>query len=228
MKILLVEDDQNIVLPVKEDLNDQNYTVEVASDGQEALNLLEMFDYDIILLDVTLPKMDGLSLCRRLRQKGENTPILMMTAKDTLQDKVLGLDAGADDYLVKPFELQELSARIRALLRRNSAALPPILEWEGLQLNPSTCEVFYQDQIIPLSPKEYQLLDFFLRNPRRVFSRSQILDHLWSFDRIPGEATVKTHIRSLRQKLAAVGASPDIIETIYGLGYRLREKSDCV
>ncbi len=228
MKILLVEDDQNIVIPVEEYLSDQNYIVEVSQDGQEAWNLLEAFSYDLILLDVMLPKIDGLSLCKRLRQQGNECPILMLTARDTLEDKVLGLDAGADDYLIKPFELQELSARIRALLRRNQTALPPILEWGDLHLNPSSCEVYYQDQLVMLSPKEYQLLEFFLRNPRRVFSRSQLLDRIWPFDRVPGEATIKTHIRSLRQKLNDVGASPDIIETVYGLGYRLKEYSNAL
>jgi DNA-binding response OmpR family regulator len=148
----------------------------------------------------------------------------MLTAKDTLENKIDGLDAGADDYLVKPFELDELSARIRALLRRGSSSLPPVLTWENLRLDPSSCEVFYQEQLLPLSPKEYKLLEFFLRNGRRVFSRAQILEHLWSFEQVPEEATVKAHIRGLRQKLEAAGAPHDLIETVYGLGYRLKEE----
>jgi DNA-binding response OmpR family regulator len=149
----------------------------------------------------------------------------MLTARDTITDKVMGLDAGADDYLVKPFNLQELSARIRALLRRGSSTLPPVLEWDSLRLDPSTCEVFYEARPVPLSPKEYSLLEFFLRNRRRVFSRAQILEHLWSFERLPEEATVKAHIRGLRQKLESVGAPNDLIETVYGLGYRLKQTS---
>lgn len=226
MKILLVEDDERISDAIVEDLSDQHYLVEVAQDGQEAWELVDVFDYDLILLDVMLPKVDGISLCRKLRSQGCQIPILMLTARDTVKDRVLGLDAGADDYLVKPFALQELSARVRALLRRNNTSLPPVLAWGDLRLDPSSCEVYYQHQQIPLSPKEYTLLEFFLRHERRVFSRSQLLEHLWPFERLPEEATVKAHIRSLRQKLDAVGAPSDLIETVYGLGYRLKEKPE--
>ena len=224
MKILLVEDDERIVDALSEDLTDQHYAVEVAHDGQAGLELVEAFTYDLILLDIMLPKLDGISLCRRLRSKGFCTPILMLTGRDTVTDKVLGLDAGADDYLVKPFDLEELSARIRALLRRESSTLPPVLEWGDLRLDPSTCEVSYKQQPLALSPKEYRLLEFFLRHDRRVFSRAQILEHLWPFEELPEEATVKAHIRSLRQKLQSAGVPPDLIETVYGLGYRLKQK----
>ncbi|MEA5511035.1 response regulator transcription factor [Crocosphaera sp. UHCC 0190] len=223
MKILLVEDDENIAIPIAEDLDDRNYVVEVAHDGQSAWELLDVFDYDLILLDVMLPKIDGIALCRQLRSSGCKTPILMLTARDTINDRVKGLDAGADDYLVKPFDLEELSARIRALLRRGEANLLPILVWGELSVDPSTCEVSYQGEMLNLSPKEYRLLEFFLRHPRRMFSRAQILDHLWSMDQLPEEATVKAHISSLRQKLKAAGMTSDIIETVYGLGYRLKE-----
>ncbi len=224
MKILLVEDDERIADALSEELTDQNYAVEVAHDGQAGLELVEAFTYDLILLDIMLPKLDGISLCRRLRSKGFCTPILMLTGRDTVTDKVLGLDAGADDYLVKPFDLEELSARIRALLRRESSTLPPVLEWGDLRLDPSTCEVSYKQQPLALSPKEYRLLEFFLRHDRRVFSRAQILEHLWPFEELPEEATVKAHIRSLRQKLQSAGVPPDLIETVYGLGYRLKQK----
>jgi DNA-binding response OmpR family regulator len=223
MKILLAEDDENITIPVVEDLNDRNYVVEVAHDGQTAWEMLDVFDYDIILLDWMLPKMDGISLCQKLRSQGCKTPILMLTARDTLTDRVTGLDAGADDYLVKPFELEELSARIRALLRRGESTLPPVLKWGDLSVDPSACEVSYQNSLIALSPKEYTLLEFFLRHPRRMFSRSQILDRLWPLEQLPEEATVKAHISSLRQKLKTAGVSSDVIETVYGLGYRLQD-----
>lgn len=226
MKILLVEDDERITDAIVEDLSDQHYLVEVAHDGQEAWELVDVFVYDLILLDVMLPKIDGITLCQKLRSQGCQTPILMLTARDTVKDRVMGLDAGADDYLVKPFALQELSARVRALLRRGNPSLPPVLVWGGLSLDPSSCEVFYEEQLIPLSPKEYTLLEFFLRHERRVFSRSQLLEHLWPFERLPEEATVKAHIRSLRQKLDAFGAPSDLIETVYGLGYRLKEKPE--
>ncbi len=224
MKILVVEDDEMISDAVVEYLSDQHYAVEAAYDGKSAWDLLEVFTYDLILLDVMLPEMDGIALCRKLRGKGMDIPILMLTAKDTLDNKIEGLDAGADDYLVKPFELGELSARIRALLRRGGSTTAPVLTWGQLSLDPSTCEVFFDQKELALSPKEYKLLEFFLRNGRRVFSRSQILEHLWSFEQVPEEATVKAHIRGLRQKLESVGAPSNLIETVYGLGYRLGEE----
>ncbi len=224
MKILVVEDDERISDAVVEYLSDLHYAVEAAYDGQAAWELLEVFTYDLLLLDVMMPRMDGVTLCSKIRKKGINVPILMLTAKDTLNDKIEGLDAGADDYLIKPFELEELSARIRALLRRGAATTAPILTWGDLSLDPSSCEVFYGEKPLALSPKEYKLLEFFLRNGRRVFSRGQILEHLWSFEQVPEEATVKAHIRGLRQKLDGVGAPSDLIETVYGLGYRLKER----
>jgi DNA-binding response OmpR family regulator len=226
MKILIVEDDERISDAIAEELSDRHYAVEVAYDGEEAWELLDVFTYDLILLDVMMPKMDGITLCQKIRAKGNSIPILMLTAKDTIGDKVIGLDAGADDYIIKPFDLEELTARIRALLRRGSTALPPVLAWGDLRLDPSTCEVFYQDSLLPLSPKEYKLLEFFLRNGRRVFSRAQILEHLWPFEQVPEEATVKAHIRGLRQKLELAGAPHDLIETVYGLGYRLKEQPE--
>ena len=224
MKILVVEDDEIISDAIVEYLSDQHYAVEAAYDGKSAWELLEVFTYDLILLDVMLPEMDGISLCRKLRNQGMDIPILMLTARDTLDNKIEGLDAGADDYLVKPFELEELSARIRALLRRGGATTAPVLTWGKLSLDPSTCEVFFDEKELALSPKEYKLLEFFLRNGRRVFSRAQILEHLWSFEQVPEEATVKAHIRGLRQKLESVGAPSNLIETVYGLGYRLGEE----
>jgi DNA-binding response OmpR family regulator len=145
----------------------------------------------------------------------------MLTARDTSSDKVLGLDIGADDYVVKPFDLPELLARIRALLRRETVAFSPILEWERLTLNPGECQVMYSHSPLTLTPKEYGLLELFLRNGSRVLSRSAILERVWAFEDIPGEETVKVHLRSLRQKLKAAGAPPNLIENIYGLGYRL-------
>ena len=226
MKILVVEDDERISDAIVEYLSDSHYAVEAVYDGQSAWELLEVFTYDMILLDVMMPRMDGVTLCGKLRKKGVNIPILMLTARDTLSDKIEGLDAGADDYLIKPFELEELSARIRALLRRGTVSTAPILTWGDLSLDPSSCEVFFAEKSLSLSPKEYKLLEFFLRNGRRVFSRAQILEHLWSFEQVPEEATVKAHIRGLRQKLEASGAPSDIIETVYGLGYRLKERPD--
>jgi DNA-binding response OmpR family regulator len=150
----------------------------------------------------------------------------MLTAKDTSADKVLGLDVGADDYVIKPFDLQELLARVRALLRRGNSALPPVLEWGSLRLDPNSCEVTYAEKLLSLTPKEYGLLELFLRSPGRVLSREIILEHLWSFEDIPGDDTVKTHIKRLRQKLKIVGVPSTLIETVYGLGYRLKTQGN--
>ena len=222
MRILLIEDDELIAQQLVPKLTHQNYTIDVAADGQIGLGQAAVLPYDLILLDVMLPKIDGISICRRLRSQGIKTPILLLTAQNNSNKKVMGLDAGADDYLTKPFDWKELSARIRALLRRGDTEATPILQWGDLALNPSTCEVTYQEQLISLTPKEYGLLELFLRNRQRVFSRSVILDHLWSFDVPPGEETVTAHIKGLRHKLKSAGLKDDPIETVYGIGYRLK------
>ncbi len=222
MRILLVEDDTRIAGALAETLRDRQYQVDLAEDGESGWNYLQSITYDVILLDVMLPKLDGIQLCQRLRQKGIQTPVLMLTARDSSNDKVMGLDAGADDYVIKPFDLAELAARIRALLRRGNTTAPPVLEWGNLHLNPNNYQVFYGEQSLSLTPKEYQLLELFLRKPQRVLSRQQILDHLWSFEEPPGEETVKVHLKELRKKLRKAGADPDFIETVYGMGYRLK------
>jgi len=222
MKILLVEDDALIVEPLAKALIDQRYAVDVATDGQAGWELLESFTYDLILLDVMLPKLDGMTLCRRLRSQGNQTPILLLTAEKTGTNTAIGLDAGADDYVAKPFNLQELLARIRALLRRGGAALPPLLEWRNLKLDPSICEVTCNSQSVRLTPKEYGLLELFLRNPHRIYSTGALIDHIWSFEESPTEDTIRSHIKGLRHKLKAAGILDDPIETVYGIGYRLR------
>lgn len=203
-------------------LSDHNYTVNIATDGQIGLELARSFDYDLILLDLLIPKLDGMTLCRQLRSQGFQKPILLLTAKDSNIDIVKGLDAGADDYVIKPYDLEELMARIRALLRRGNSAVTPVLTWGNLYLNPDLGEVTYGEKSLSLTPKEYSLLDLFLRNPRRIFSRSAIIDRLWSLDDPPTENAVTVHIKDLRQKLKASGATEEIIETVYGLGYRLK------
>ena len=173
-----------------------------------------------------LPRLDGISLCRKLRQENINAPILILTARDTTTDKVIGLDAGADDYLVKPFELEELSARIRALSRRGKETQALQLTHGQLCLDPSNCQVTYDGKVLTLTPKEYMILELFLRNPHRVLTRSDILDKLWDFDKSSGEGTVRTHITNLRNKLKAAGGSESLIETLYGIGYRLEQKHE--
>jgi DNA-binding response OmpR family regulator len=167
MRFLLVEDDVPLAEALAEALIDQRYVVDVVHDGEAAWQQVKVLAYDLILLDVMLPNLDGVSLCQRLRFHGYGLPILMLTARDTTTDKVAGLDAGADDYVVKPIELQELLARVRALLRRGSAPSSPILQWGSLHLDPSTYEVTYENQLLHLTPKEYNLLELLLRNGRR-------------------------------------------------------------
>jgi DNA-binding response OmpR family regulator len=186
-----------------------------------AWDYVKNLDYDLVLLDVMLPGLDGITLCQQLRSQGYLMSILMITARDTVSDKITGLDAGADDYIVKPVDLGELFARIRALLRRGGTTSQPILEWGAIKLDPSTYEVSYANKNLSLTRKEYSILELLIRNGRRVLSRSVIIDHIWKLESPPEEETVKVHIRSLRQKLRAVGAPDDFIETLHGVGYRL-------
>ena len=224
MKILVVEDDELVAQALSAVLTHQNYVVEIAKDGEAGWDLVQAFDYDLIILDITLPKLDGISLCRKIRSDGCLIPILLVTGWDSPHEKAVGLDAGADDYVVKPFEEEELVARVRALLRRGRVNLKPVLEWGALQLDPTSCEVIYQTQTLSLTPKEYSLLELFLRNSRRVFSCGMILEHLWSYEDIPSEEAVRTHMKGLRMKLKAAGAPSDLIETVYGIGYRLKPR----
>ncbi len=204
MKILVVEDDQSLAYLVKTALENQHYLVDLAANGLLGLQLTEVNQYDLILLDMMLPLINGIEFCREVRQRGLATPIMLMTAVDHTETKIAGFNAGADDYLLKPFNLAELLARILALLRRK----PEVVQ--------------YHHNILHLTVKEYHLLELFLRNPQRIYSQSAILDHLWSLDDPPSESAVRTHIKSLRQKLKQAGANSDLIETVYGFGYRLK------
>ncbi|WP_330359445.1 response regulator transcription factor [Moorena bouillonii] len=223
MKILLVEDDILLAENLSEALTNQRYVVDMVTNGEIACQQSQMLDYDLMVLDVTLPKLDGFGVCRKLRAQGNQMPILMLTGRDTTNDKVKGLDAGADDYLVKPVDLPELFARIRALLRRGQSIAPPVLKWGDLRLDPSTYEVSYDHQLIHFTRKEYSLLEFFLRNGRRVLTRSVIIEHVWSFENPPEEETVNAYIKSLRRKLRLAGAPRDLIETVHSVGYRLKQ-----
>ncbi|MEH2238520.1 response regulator transcription factor [Nostoc sp.] len=222
MRILLIEDDQRIAEPLTEHLRHQYHVVDLAPDGITGFEQALIVPYDLILLDLMLPRLDGITLCKHLRAERCQALILMLTAKDTTADKVIGLDAGADDYLVKPFKLAELAARIRALSRRSLDIKPTILTHGNLQLDPSTCEVNYGHNRLPLTPKEYTILEVFLRSPTRVFTRSELLEKLWEFDEVPGEETIKTHLTNLRRKIKAAGCESDLIRSVYGIGYRLQ------
>jgi len=230
MRILIVEDDTQLAEVLAEALSRRQYVVDLAKDGEAAWNSAESVKYDLVVLDVTLPKLDGIKFCHRLRtistnnpaHRNSGTPVLMLTARDTVADKIAGLDAGADDYVAKPFDLEELMARIRALLRRGNSTSTVSLIWGKLYLNPSTYEATYDGQYLSLTPKEYAILELLMANGRRVLSRSSIIEQVWSVDDSPVEETVRSHIKCLRQKLRELGASEDFIETVHGLGYRLK------
>ena len=220
MRILLVNDDGRLTQTLTSCLTSQHYAVDVAIDSEAGWDCTQAGTYDLIVLDSSLPKLDGVRLCQRLRRSKCNSLILLLIAKGDRSDNVMGLDAGADDYLVKPCTTDALCVRIRALLRRQSPSSTPLLEWNGLCLAPGACEVTYQGRTLALLPKEYSLLELFLRNPQRVFSSSLILEQLCGFEEAPGEERSRTHIKRLRQKLKAVGAE-HMIDTVYGMGYRL-------
>jgi DNA-binding response OmpR family regulator/HPt (histidine-containing phosphotransfer) domain-containing protein len=224
MKILLVEDDTFMSAALAKMLAANHYTITLAADGQTGLEKAIAVEYDLILLDLQIPKLDGINLCRQLRAQGYHKPILLLTAKDSNADIVAGLDAGADDYVIKPYAPEALLARIRALLRRSgeSASPPSTLTWGELCLDLTSGKVTLGEQVIPLTATEYNLLELFLHNPNRIFSRNAILDRLWGFDDAPSERTIVTHVKDIRKKLKAGGLTEDILETIYGMGYRLK------
>ncbi len=225
MKILVLEDDPQLSDIIAEALRAQRHMVETADDGETGWDLIDYSPVDLVVLDVLLPGLTGVEFCQRLRSRGSEIPVLMLTSRDTSEDKVLGLDAGADDYVVKPFDLPELMARVRAMLRRRGSA-SPVLQMGHLQLDPVSVKALYRGQPFKLTAKEFSLLELFLRNPQQVFSRSVILDRLWTFDDPPNEDAVKALIKRLRQKLVRMGATPDIVETVYGVGYRLKSSED--
>jgi diguanylate cyclase (GGDEF)-like protein len=225
MRILLIEDDEVLADVLLQSLTSNNYIVDWVEDGRSGLEYAQSAEYEIIVTDVDLPQLDGIALCQKLRSEGCSSPILLMTARDAPQDRIRGLDAGADDYLTKPLNIQELHARVRALLRRGEIPHTPIIQIGELRLDPSSCQVTFQEKNLKLTPKEYSLLEIFLRNPLRVFSRSQLIDRLWNFDDPPLEESVKAHIKGLRQKLKKAGVV-DWIENVYGIGYRLNPPTE--
>ena len=224
-KILIVEDEERILQFLKRGLTFEGYDVETAVNGTQGLEIAEQSDPDLVILDWMLPEvepgLDGLEVCRRLREDSE-VPILMLTAKDAVSDRVRGLDAGADDYLVKPFALNELLARVRALIRRSKTETPDVLEFNNLRLDTGTHQAFRGEQAIELTAKEYELLELFLRNPRQVLTRDLIYDRVWGYD-FGGESNIiEVYVRYLRQKTEQFG-DPRLIHTVRGVGYVLRE-----
>jgi diguanylate cyclase (GGDEF)-like protein len=221
MRILLIDSDIIFSNHLKTYLNKQSYTVDIATNGQEGLEFIEVYNYALIILDIMLPKVDGISFCSQLRAKGVQISILILTERDTSYDKISALDAGADDYAKKSISLPELEAKIRALLRRKVVNLSPILEWGNLKIDPKKNQVSYSNIKLNLTAKEYALLDLLMRNSEKIHSQGSILNQIWSLENEPASGdTLRTLIKRLRQKLKTVG-STDLIETIYGLGYRL-------
>jgi|ERR1700693_150771 len=225
MRVLIVEDDARIARPVADDLRRQHHVVDVAGDGLRGLEFARSGVYDVILLDIMLPGADGVEIARRLRAEGSESLILMLTARAGLDEKVAALDAGADDYLVKPFALEELSARIRALSRRGFASRKPVLEHGRLRLDTTAKRAFFGDVPLSLTPTEYALVELLLRNPRQVFSKTRLLEKVASFHASSAEDSVKAHITNLRRKLRKAGANADVIATAYGYGYQLADQA---
>ncbi len=226
MRILIVEDEHKIANSIKKGLEQESYAVDVAYDGTVGFDLASTEDYDVIILDLFLPEIDGLTICKKLRQEKIHIPILMLTAKGELRDKVEGLDAGADDYLVKPFAFEELLARLRALTRRPKSSLTNILTYKDLSLNVQTFEVKRQNAPIHLSKKEFAFLEYLLRHSDIVLTKEQIINHVWDYDADILPNTVEVYIGYLRNKIDKPFKNmPALIHTIRGFGYKLGLKS---
>lgn len=220
MKILVVEDEHIIATSLKKGLEQEHYTVDLAFDGQEGFDLASGEDYDLLILDLMLPKMDGLEICRQLRSEQNNVPILILTAKSQTEDKIKGLNSGADDYLTKPFAFEELLARIRALSRRPKSATAEIITVGDLSLNLSTYEVIRNKKPISLSKKEYSLLECLMRHADKILNKDQLIQHVWSYESDILPNTVEVYIRNLRQKIDKP-FNKKLIKTIRGFGYKL-------
>lgn len=221
MRILLVEDDTSVASFITKGLREEQYAIDATGDGEEGFLMASTIPYDLLILDVMVPKMDGFTMCRRLREKGSMTPILLLTARDTVEDRVTGLDTGADDYLTKPFAFPELLARIRALLRPGNSQPATRLTAADLELDTIAHRVWRAGQEITLTNKEYGLLEYLLRNANRVLTRTAIIDHVWDIQYDSMTNIVDVHIRSLRAKIDR-DFSPPLIQTIRGVGYMLK------
>lgn len=221
MRLLIIEDEPDLANTLAKSLRQQGYAVDLAVDGEEGWEMAEVNDYDLIVLDLNLPQMDGLEVCRRLRASHPHVLILMLTARSQPDERVIGLDAGADDYLVKPFHFGELGARVRALLRRDLRVREPILHCGDLKLDPAGRVAWQGNRRLELTRKEFSLLEYLLRHPNEVISQEELLEHVWDAQADPFTHTVRVHINSLRRKLADNPDCPRYIETVIGQGYRL-------
>ncbi len=222
MRILVVEDEAKVASFIKQALEEEGHAVDTAEDGEAGLAYARGTEYDLLVLDWLLPKRDGLSVCRAVREAGLTMPVIMLTARDGVDDRIAGLDGGADDYLVKPFALGELLARVRALLRRGAPGAPPVLRVGDLSLEPATRHVLRGPRPIHLSAKEYALLDYLMRHAGRTVSRTMITEHVWDFDFDSGTNVVDVYINYLRNKIDR-GTDRKLIHTVRGVGYRLED-----
>ena len=222
MRILLVEDEVKLAHAMKRALELQKYAVDVANNGRDGLDFAVGEEFSLIILDVMLPEIDGIEICKRIREAGIHTPVMMLTAKGQISDKVTGLDVGADDYMVKPFSFEELFARIRALVRRPAQANDPVLSIRDLTLDPKTFSVKRGDKLIELSSKEFSLLEYLLRNKNAVMNKDQIIAHVWDYESDVLPSTIEVHIKHLRDKIDKSGEE-SVINTIRGRGYTIRE-----
>lgn len=221
MRILVVEDEKKLAGFMKKGLEEEGYALDVAHDGREGLSMALDGVYDLVILDINLPKMDGLSVLQEFRRQKGQTPVLLLTVRAAIEDKVLGLDTGADDYLTKPFSFQELLARIRALMRRPAAAASPLLRVADLTLDPARRVVFRGSEKIDLSTKEFALLDYFMRHPGRVLTRTMIAEHVWDYDFDPMSNIIDVYVNYLRKKIDS-GREPKLLHTVRGVGYVLQ------
>ena len=221
MRLLVVEDEKKVASFIKKGLDEEGYAVDLISDGKTGLIMGLDGIHDLIILDINLPRMDGLSILRELRNKNVKTPVLLLTVRAAIEDKVIGLDTGADDYLTKPFAFQELLARVRALLRRRADAESPLLQVADLTLDPATRLVSRGNQEIELTAKEFALLSYFMRNPGRVLTRTMIAEHVWDYDFDPMTNVIDVYVNYLRKKIEA-GGEPKLIHTVRGVGYVMK------
>jgi len=221
MRLLVVEDEKKVARFVKKGLEEEGYAVDVAADGKTGLDLALDRVHDLIILDIQLPKMDGLGVLNALRREKVPIPVLLLTVRATIEDKVLGLDAGADDYLTKPFAFQELVARVRALLRRRTEDKQPVLQIADLSLDPARRTVFRGDQKIDLTAREFTLLDYFMRNEGRVLTRTMISEHVWDYDFDSETNVIDVYVNYLRKKIDS-GRDPKLIHTVRGVGYMMK------
>jgi two-component system OmpR family response regulator len=220
MRLLVVEDETRLATLLHKGLTEEGHAVDLAGSGEDGLDWVTVGEYDAIVLDVMLPGIDGLEVCRRLRREAVHTPVLLLTARDAIADRVHGLDAGADDYLVKPFAFIELAARLRALYRRPADTVPTILGVGKVTLDPATRKVWLGDEEIPLPNKEFRMLEYMLRLPGRVLTRTMIAEHVWDYDFPNVTNVIDVHIRQLRRKLADPYPGT-LIQTVRGAGYRV-------